>query len=251
MTSKEKTVWPSPVLLHFAEKQMVPVTALSDVQKHALKRLVSGPDQNLKLAYVTLAEKYGANQIDICFIESFEFYLDMEILHTCREQPYKDWLRKVSREAGHVIEAIDSPPSHDLVVSPELLNTEALILAGLQSYADDNATDRFAEIHSDLKRALQHIPVTMLLTEIVRAAENALEKSPEHYWENEYGIKAPRKHGQDSEIAREQVLLRGVLSITEKNIGRPEYELVTSLGNALLNTEKYTVEHIRKLPRSG
>lgn len=224
-------------------------SSLSKEQSSALRRLISKDSLDLKMALFKVGYDANQEQLDRYLREVINFYLEIEFFQPCREKDYKDWLRKTSKGAELLAGVLVVPPSVDLQIPPPLVNVAALMQVGLENITGEMGRSLYAEeISPMLKHIFQQMPVTVLLDAIVQVAAQKLESPPNYYWEQEYGIKAPRKHGYDEFMFREQLLLKGISRITRKLLDEPNQELVATLVNTLLNVEKFSAESVRKLP---
>lgn len=242
-----KIQFPPISLRQYAASHLASGTSLADVQKRALQRFISNNSTDHKEAYRALCNRHPQERVAQYLQEVFEFYLDTELFEPCRQIDHKDWLRKLIRESEKVAATVGSLPSSSVSVPSELSNADALILAGLGNLGDEVAIAKFNEIDHYLKRALQKIPLTLLLDTVVQIAQRELASPPTHYWEKEYGIKAPRKHGDDGAIAERQILIKGIKRITRKFFNAPHHEVVATLVNTLLETD-LDADSISKTP---
>lgn len=242
-----KNQWPPTFLKEYAARQLASATPLTDVQKLALQRFISVNLINQRLLYYSLRDQHPQAVVDQYFIEVYEFYLDVELFQPCRQIDHKDWLRKLTKESGKVAATVSSPPSSSISLPSELSNVNALILACLTNFGDEITIAQFEEIDPYLKRTLQKIPISLLLDTVAQVAQRELGSPPIHYWESEYGIKAPSKHGEGGKIAYEQIMIKGVKKITRKVFNAPHHEVVATLVNTLLETD-FTADSISKTP---
>jgi hypothetical protein len=248
MNSRNQHKWPPDQIKEFFNQLLVKRFQLSESDKQALERCISPNNANLKKAYDSLIEKHDTQLINQYFEAVLGFYSDIEMLQPIREKEYKDWLRKLSRKAVDLAALVSQSPSADLNNPEWLCNLDSVLQSVLEGYGDDIAKKQFMAIDPHLKRLLKGIPVTMLLDAFAKLADEAQSLPPVHYWEKEYGIKVPRKHGDDGILAREQIAVKGIKRLTLKFFDEPRHELVTTLVNTLLGKERFTVDSISKTP---
>ena len=248
MNRRNQHKWPPDQIKEFFNQLLVKRFQLNEADKQALERCISPNNANLKEAYYSLIEKHDTQLINLYFEAVLGFYSDIEMLQPIREKEYKDWLRKLSRKSVDLAALVSQSPSADLNNPEWLCNLDSVLQSVLEGYGDDIAKEQFMAIDSHLKRLLKGIPVTMLLDAFAKLADEAQSLPSVHYWEKEYGIKVPRKHGNDGILAREQIAVKGIKRLTLKFFDEPRHELVTTLVNTLLGKERFTVDSISKTP---
>lgn len=244
----ENSVWPPVALKKFVNNIFANNNDLSTSARETLERFIATKNTDLKLSYQSLVKKYDSEKIGKYLEQVCDNYLDLEMYSPIKIKKYRDWLRKISKGSTNLAKLVDEPPSTDLLLPEGLGNIDSLIQAVLDCYGNEITKNQYMAIDPLLKRSLKTIPISMMLNELSNLTKKELSTSPKHYWEKGLGIKVPVKHGEDGSLVREQIAVRVIKKITLATFKEPHHDIVATLVNTLIGTEKFTADTVSKSP---
>lgn len=241
--------WPPKALSdHFTSILANDTNQLSLEEKAALERFLSANDKNLSCSYDSLCKNHPNVKPEQYLIEICNIFLDVGMYSPAKKVDVNKWYKTILADSHKLSSTLGDPPSGDIQHHDGLNDLNNLLLATLEAYGDDKAPEELLAVSAHLRRILQNIPVTFLIDQIARLAEEAAAEPYKHYWENDHRIDAPKKIGNDGKLGREQILARAIKRKTLDLFQKPANEFVTSAVNALLGEDAFTVEAISKIP---
>lgn len=244
----KNNVWPPDSLEKFINNIYANNIDLSTSAREALERFTATENIDLKLSYQSLAKEYRPRLVCKYLEQVWNCFLEIEMYNPIKIKKYKDWLRKISKGSTNLAEMVDEHPSTDLLLPEGLGNIDSLIQAVLDCYGNEITKNQYMAIDPLLRRSLKTIPISMMLNELSNLTKIELSTPPKHYWEKELGIKVPVKHGEDGSLVREQIAVRVIKKITLATFKEPHHDIVATLVNTLIGTEKFTADTVSKSP---
>jgi hypothetical protein len=241
--------WPPESLKKYIAHMLERDPTMGRTYQSALERLLMSTNINVPEAYRQLCKKYEPPLIGKYLEEVCNVYLDIEYYHPIRDIKYTKWLAKISQESELLSNTIHGVPSPDLILPEGLSNVDSLLLFLLDRYGDEITHEEYLGAGQQLRRSLQRVPVHTLLRELAVLAGEEKSKPRTHYWENELGIKVSRKQGSRGDIVREQILIKVIKKLTRGHFKAPHHDLVATLVNTLMDSEKHTADSVSKTPK--
>lgn len=246
----EKSTWPPEALKAYDKKKLESSPyKLNEIERNALTRFCSKDNENLRHAFDSLCKNSDEEKVSDYLEDVFERYLDGDFYEPTKDVSVKAWYRRIAHAAKELAETLEDVPSGDLRLQPWLRNMEDLISQSLEPGDEESElAGGYRQVRRHPNQRLNRLPPSTVIRKLEELATQGVEAPPKYYWEQDLGITAPRKHGDHGELAREQILLRSLKTLTRRVFSKPHHEVVATLLNVLLDTEKFTTEAVQKAP---